>query len=214
MKMHPKPTQPSRLFDKPPKERILEAAHNLFRLFGIRVSFGPIAHEAHSNVETAVKYFGYVERLVSKFVKSVIEEAEVYWRDVEAKYPSDPEGQLRFWMFFEQVRMDDPLRPEMLLSRSAAELAGADPRNEPLRGEIEQYWQAERRRVLKLCEAAKFREPRDLADKLLLLIHGARNERRAYGHHAPSRMLSQAGDDLMVAHGAVRKAPMTFRDDD
>jgi hypothetical protein len=38
----------------------------------------------------------------------------------------------------------------------------------------------ERIRV-RLCEAAGFREPRELADKLLLLVHGLRNERGAYG---------------------------------
>ena len=115
-------------------------------------------------------------------------------------------------MLYEEVRMDDLFRPEALLSRSAAELALEYPKNALLK-EIEQYWQAERRRVVKLCEAARFREPRDLADKLLLLIHGGRNERRAYGHHAPSRMLSKAGDDLMVAHGAIRKPALNYNDD-
>jgi hypothetical protein len=97
-------------------------------------------------------------------------------------------------------------RPAVVLSRSAAEL----PRfpKDPLLDEIERYWQNERRRVVRLCDAAGFREPRDLADKLLLLVHGSRNERQAYGHHAPSRMLSQAGDDLMVVHGAARKPPL------
>ena len=79
--------------------------------------------------------------------------------------------------------------------------------------EIEQYWQTERRRVSKLCDAAGFRDPRELADKLLLLVHGSRNERRAYGFPAPSQMLSQGGDDLMVAHGATRKPAFDFDDD-
>jgi hypothetical protein len=46
-----------------------------------------------------------------------------------------------------------------------------------------------------------------LADKLLLLVHGARNERKAFGYDGPRERLSQAGDDLMVAHGAARKPP-------
>ena len=78
--------------------------------------------------------------------------------------------------------------------------------------EIEQYWQAERRRVVKLCNAAGFREPRELADKLLLLVNGSRNERKAYGYHTPSQMLSQAGDDLLVAHGMSSKPPLDFDD--
>lgn len=38
--------------------------------------------------------------------------------------------------------------------------------------------------------------------------HGSRNERKAYGHDAPSQRLRQAGDDLMVAHGAAPKPPL------
>jgi hypothetical protein len=42
---------------------------------------------------------------------------------------------------------------------------------------------------------------------LLLLVNGARNERNCYGYRGPSSKLSEAGDDLMVAHGAQRKPP-------
>jgi AcrR family transcriptional regulator len=191
-------------FEKPAKQRIIEAADKMFRLFGIHASLGAIAHQAHSNVDTIQKYFRYHQRLLAIFIKSQIEGSEKIWQDLEGNYPNDPEGCLRFWISMESD--DDLFRPAAVLSRSAAEL----PRfpKDPLLDQIEQYWQAERRRVVRLCDAAGFREPRDLADKLLLLVHGSRNERQAYGHHAPSRMLSQAGDDLMVVHGAARKPPL------
>ena len=75
----------------------------------------------------------------------------------------------------------------------------------PLSAEIENFWQAERRKIAKLCEQARFRDPAALADKLLLLVQGARNERNGYGFGGPSRKVAEAGDDLMVAHGAQRK---------
>src|SRR4051794_6496266 len=91
-------------------------------------------------------------------------------------------------------------------SRSAAELQQY-PTKDKLLVVIEKYWQAERFWVTNLCAAARFREPGELADKLLLLVHGARNERKAFGYDGPRERLSQAGDDLMVAHGAARKPP-------
>lgn len=212
MKNHLKAIQPvPSTFDKPAKDRILDAADTVFRIYGVRADIGVIAHHANSNTETVIKHFKYQQRLVSIFVKSVIGLAEQYWREVEEKY-SDAEGRLRYWAFYEQIRRDHPYDPGRLLARSAAELSLEYPRN-ALLVEIEQYWQAERRRVVKLCEAACFREPRELADKLLLLVHGVRNERGAYGHHSPGRLLHQAADDLMVGHGATRKSLFSLDDD-
>lgn len=195
------------LLDKPARERIWEAADRLFRIHGIRVGIAHIAREAESNSETVIKYFHFRERLVERFVKSLIDQAEHCWREVEAETLDDPEGRLRFWVFSEELRKDDPLGAERLLSRTALEYGPAISKDPMLRL-IELYWQGERRRVVRLCEAASLREPRDLADKLLLLVHGLRNERGAYGHHAPSRLIQQAADDLMVAHGAASRPPL------
>ena len=214
MKKHLKTTQPvSSLFEKPAKDRILESSDTLFRTYGIRTSLKAIAHDANSNVEAVVKYYGFHERLVSLFLKSLIQQAEQYWDELERQHPNDAEAALRYWAFYQQGRTVDPFDPDRLLSRSAAELSGAYPKD-PLLVEIEQYWQAERRRLVRLCRAANFREPGELADKLLLLVHGLRNERGAFGHYAPSRLLPKTADDLMVAHGAIRKPPLSWNCDE
>lgn len=204
MKKVPETIQPpSYVFDKPAKQRIIEASDKLFRRFGIRVGSWAIACEAHSNMETVVKYFGHGEGLVVRFLKSLIEEADESWHATEGKANGDPEAQLRWWLAVEQDRTGHSMRPEVLLSRTAAELQC--DRNDTLLGEIAQYWHAERRRVVGLCRAAGLREPVELGDKLVLLVHGARNERDAYGRFAPSRLLQQAGNDLLIAHGASSK---------
>lgn len=208
-----KPVQPTRSFlDTPAKQRILDASDKLFRLAGvIRVSLGMIAEEANSNLQTAIKYYGHKESLVSLFLKSKIGQAEQFWQEVETQHPHSPEERLRYWTFYEDMRRESLLGPEELLARATAELWMMMHKT-PFLAEIEDYWQSERRRVVKLCEAAQFREPRVLADKLLLLVQGARNERGIYGYHAPSRQLHQAADDLMVAHGATRKPPISCDD--
>lgn len=189
--------------DKPAKQRILEASDRLFRLYGIRTSVQAIAQESHSNSDTVLKYFGHPQRLIGIFVESLIEIAEKALREMDTVYP-DYETRLRGWIWNEM--QDDDFGASTLLSRTAAELLRY-PTRDKLLVKIETYWRAERFWVTELCTAAGFREPRELADKLLLLVHGARNERKAFGHDGPRERLSLAADDIMVSHGAIRKPP-------
>lgn len=200
----PKKVQPpASQFEKPAKERLIETADQLFRLLGIRVNPSLIAHEAHTSTDTLVKYFGYGDPLAGRFIKSLIAESEDYWHGLAAEYPNDPEAQLREWLASEEDQIGYMMKPQVLLSRTAAELFEPRKQHPPLLREIEDYWQAERRRVFGLCRAAGLRDPIELADKLLLLVHGARNERGAYGRLTPSRVLQKAGIELMVIHGAA-----------
>jgi hypothetical protein len=213
VKSHSKTIQPvPTLLHKPAKERILEAADKVFRVYGVHAGIGVIAYNAQTGSDVVTKYFAYPERLVAIFVKTLIKEAEQCWADVIMECPNEPVRILSCWTFDEQGRQDERRRCEALLARSAVELARDNPKN-PLLLEIEQYWQAERGRVVELCEAANLREPRDLADKLLLLVHGARNERGAFGHHAPSRLLHQTADELLLSHGADRELLFPLDDD-
>jgi AcrR family transcriptional regulator len=193
-------------FDKPAKERIVDASARLFRIGGIRVGAVPIAEEAHSNVETFRKHFGSGASLVRQYVSSLIKECQEDLRGMEVAHPDDPEAQLRFWIFWEQGHAEDDFCPQALLSRTLAELHRMDP----LFAEIARYRQNERRHIMSLCDAAGFKMPNDLGDKLLLLVQGARNERGAFGTSPPSRFLCQLADDLLEAHGWLRKPPLDF----
>ena len=195
-------------FEKPAKDRIVDASYQLYRIFGIRVGAGPIAHEARSNVATVTKYFGNCDPLVRQYVSSLIKECHEWWQDIEARHRHDPEAQLRLWVYLEQEQAADRFRPQALMSRTAAEL----PAEDPLLIQIKEYWRAERLRITNLCDSAGFERANDLADKLLLSVQGARNERAAFGGSPPSRLLSELGDDLMVMHGASRK-PLLTQDD-
>jgi AcrR family transcriptional regulator len=195
---------PSEL-DTPVKDRIIKQATRLFIHAGVNVSLESIAHLAHTNVATIIKLFGTQERLVSDFVGSLIKEAERSWKEIEQEHPDDPEAQLRKWVYYAEFAADLSMQdPQAQLSRAAVDLISIISKN-PMLTDIETLWQAERRRIVKLCEQARVRDPSGLADKLLLLVNGARNERNRYGYKGPSSKLSEAGDDLMVAHGALRK---------
>jgi hypothetical protein len=190
MRGTPKPIQQSRSeLDKPVKERIVEQALILFTRFGINVATISIAHCAHTSLETIKKYFGTRERLISDFLKTLMTQAEESWKHIEQEYPDDPEAQLRRWVLHSEIAADLSDQEEHAqLSRAAVDLINIFEKS-PLLTEIERFWQAERRKVAKLCEQAKFRDPSGLADKLLLLVQGARNERTCYGYAGPSRLI-------------------------
>ena len=209
MRATPKTIQPPRSeLDKPAKERIIEQADRLFTEWGVKISTEMIAHFAHTSVSTVIKHFGCRERLVSDFLKSLVKQADQSWKHTEQEHPNDPESQLRRWVLHAEFAADLSGQGEHAqLARAAVDLIGIEAKN-PLLIEIERFWQAERRKITKLCEQAKFRDPGALADKLLLLVQGARNERACYGYAGPSRRVGEAGDDLMVAHGAQRKPLM------
>jgi AcrR family transcriptional regulator len=92
VKQRAKTVQEMSLYEKPAKQRILEAADHMFRLFGIHANLDVIARQAHSNIETVQKYFRYEERLLAIFIKSQIKDSEKVWQDLEGDYPNDPEG--------------------------------------------------------------------------------------------------------------------------
>jgi len=206
MRSTPKTIQPPRSeLDKPARERIVEQADRLFTLWGVNISKEMIAHFAHTNVETIIKHFGTRERLVFDFLKSLMKQAERSWRQIEQEHPNDPEAQLRKWVLCSEFAANlSDQAADAQLSRAAVDLIRLEGKN-PLLSEIERFWQAERKKIVKLCEQAKFRDPSGLADKLLLLVQGARNERNCYGYGGPSRKVAEAGDDLMITHGAERK---------
>jgi hypothetical protein len=200
--------QPRSELDKPAKERIVEQANRLFTLWGVNTSKEMIAHFAHTNVDTIFKNFGTRDHLVFDFLKSLMKQAEQSWKQIEREHPNDPEARLRAWVLHSQFAANLSDQEEHAqLSRAAVDLIGIDGKN-PLLSEIVRFWQAERRKIVKLCEQAKFRDPSGLADKLLLLVQGARNERNCYGFGGPSQKVGEAGDDLLVAHGAERKPLM------
>jgi AcrR family transcriptional regulator len=194
--------------DTPAKDRIVQKAHTLFIRYGVNVSTNMIALFAHTNVQTIFKHFGTRDRLVSDFLKTLTKSIGRNWREWEQEHPNDPEGQLRQWIFYMEMISRDEYgdSEESQLARATVDLIR--PEKNPLLAEVEAFWQAERKQIAKLCWAAKFRDPPGLADKLILLVQGARNERTSYGYKGPSRMLPEAADDLMVAHGAQRKPPL------
>lgn len=190
----------------PARDRIANAASLIFLQQGVHAPLRAITHLADSNDATAIKYFGSREQLLSDFINSLISRASASWMEAERKHPGQPESQLREWLSAVALMCSDVQSEQCQLARAAAELNR--PRKHPLLDRIEAYWTRERHRVAELCSKAGLREPDVLADKLILLVGGARNERGCFGWPGAISRLCDAADDLMVAHGASRKSPL------
>src|ERR1700709_1993011 len=82
-----------------PRERILESARDLFHRNGIRaVGVDAIAEAAGTNKMTLYRHFGSKDDLVAECLRSVAQEGQAIWRDLEARYPGDRLGQLQGWI--------------------------------------------------------------------------------------------------------------------
>src|ERR1044072_7207417 len=81
---------------KPPRERILAAASDLFYRQGIRaVGVDAIAEAAGTNKMTLYRHFDSKDELVAEYLRCLAREAGGFWTELEAAHPGDPRAQLR-----------------------------------------------------------------------------------------------------------------------
>src|ERR1019366_436516 len=123
--------------DTPAKDRIVQKADTLFTHYGVNVATTLIARFAHTNVETIFKYFGTRDRLVSDFLKSLMDSIGQNWREWAREHPNDPEGQLRHWIFYTELISSSEFNDsdDCQLARAAVDLIR--PEKNPLLAEVE-----------------------------------------------------------------------------
>src|ERR1700733_2647779 len=82
----------------PPRERLLEAAGELFYRHGIRaVGVDAIAEAAGTNKMTLYRHFASKDELVAEYLRQSAREADGCWQRFDRAHPGDPLGLLRAW---------------------------------------------------------------------------------------------------------------------
>jgi AcrR family transcriptional regulator len=161
-----------------PRDRIIDAARDLFRKHGIRgIGVDAIAEAADSNKMTLYRHFGSKDDLVVACIRKAAAEAEAFWEALEAAHPGDAEAQLLDWV----QRAGDYVTVDHCnceLIDAAAQLVESD---HPARHVIEEVRRAHSRRLTQLCRDAGVAEAELLVDALILLIEGARVNWRSAG---------------------------------
>src|SRR5215510_7912573 len=82
-----------------PRDRIIDAARDLFRKHGIRgIGVDAIADAANSNKMTLYRHFGSKDDLVVACIEMAAKEAGEFWDELERAHPGDARAQLKDWV--------------------------------------------------------------------------------------------------------------------
>ncbi|GLS30997.1 transcriptional regulator, TetR family [Mesorhizobium albiziae] len=174
---------------RPPRERILNSASELFRTHGIgAVGVEIIAELANSNKMTLYRHFGSKEELLCACLRMHAEKTTEIWQSLEDRYPGDAAKQLRAWV--------EEVTDVVFSDNSACLLANVaveqkDP-NHGIHRIIADAKEAYRVKLTDLCRRAGVAEAEQLADALTLLFEGARIISQSAGPDGPHQKLKQS----------------------
>jgi AcrR family transcriptional regulator len=172
-----------------PRERILQAARELFYARGIRaVSVDEIAEAADTNKMTLYRHFDSKDLLVAEYLRSLARDANAMWDDLERVHPGDAYGQLRAWVERLGSMMAESGDRGCALANAAIELP---EKNHPARAVIEEHKTHQRENIARLCRAAGFANPERLADEIFLLLEGARVNMQSVGRDGPGTRVGE-----------------------
>jgi len=186
--------------DLPPRERILEAAKELFYARGIRaVSVDEIAAAADTNKMTLYRHFESKDRLVAEYLRLLGDEADAFWGEIAREHPHDARKQLEAWLQSLCNGLDDPANRGCAFANAAVEIPEKD---HPAREVIEHHKLAQRDHIARLCRNAGFSGPEKLADEIFLLLEGARVNMQSMGREGPCHRIPELFRMLLSSKAA------------
>jgi AcrR family transcriptional regulator len=186
---------PTKKSETPPRERILEAARELFYSKGIRaVGVDEIAAAAQTNKMTLYRHFESKDQLVAEYLRSLNAQAIARAEEVARAHPGDPYAQLRALI----TRIGNDLCEADLRGCPMANAAVEFPeKDHPARIVIEESKKQQGERLAKLCREAGFVEPERLAEELFLLFEGACVNVQSLGRCGPGSRFTEMACALM-----------------
>ena len=184
-------------FRIPPRQRILEAADDLFRRVGIRgVGVEAIAEAAGTNKMTLYRHFESKDELIAEWVRGIVGKKEAELGEIAAAHPGDPEAQLVDWSRRVAKKFAEAEERGSALGNALAELP---ERDHPARRVIDEHRKREHAWVLGVCRQAGFPEAELAADQFYMLLEGAKACVSCIG-------LKRVGEHLMRSVDALIEA--------
>jgi len=179
----------------PPRERILQAARELFHREGIHaVSVDALAAAAGTNKMTLYRHFSSRDELIAAYLQELATEGEGVWDEARAAHPRDPEAQLRFLLRRVSDLAAEGKGRGCALANAAVELA---ERRHPARRVVEAHKRQQRERLVSLVREAGYARPERLADELFLLVEGARVALQSIGRGGPGARLYDLAVEML-----------------
>ncbi|MFD8321328.1 TetR/AcrR family transcriptional regulator [Kitasatospora purpeofusca] len=186
--------RPSRVAKLPPRERILDAAEELFQSEGIRrVGVQAIAEKAETTKMAIYRHFETKDALVAEWLRIVAADYRAAFDQVEAEHPDRPEEQILGLARFIAEGLPAVSYRGCPFINSLAELPD---RSHPARQVIEGHKEHQARRLTAVCARAGLSDPEQAAAEITFLLEGAQVS-------AQNGSVDRVGERLLRAVGGI-----------
>ncbi|ATL32678.1 TetR/AcrR family transcriptional regulator [Streptomyces formicae] len=163
-------SRPSRVAKLPPRERILDAAEELFQREGIRrVGVQAIAEKAETTKMAIYRHFETKDALVAEWLRIVAADYQAAFDRVEAEHPDRPREQILGLARFIAEGLPEVSHRGCPFINSLAELPD---RAHPARQVIEEHKALQTRRLVGMCTDAGLPDPEQTAAEITFLLEG------------------------------------------
>ncbi|GAA0594520.1 TetR/AcrR family transcriptional regulator [Streptomyces crystallinus] len=155
----------------PPRERILDAAEELFQSEGIlRVGVQAIAERAETTKMAIYRHFETKDALVAEWLRILAADYQAAFDRVEAAHPDRPREQILGLARFIAEGLPTLSHRGCPFINSLAELP---ERSHPARQVIEQHKALQLRRLVAMCTGAGLPDPEQAAAEITFVLEGA-----------------------------------------
>ncbi|MFC7880861.1 TetR/AcrR family transcriptional regulator [Streptomyces sp. NPDC057376] len=187
--------RPGRVAKLPPRERILDAAEELFQSEGIRrVGVQAIAEKAETTKMAIYRHFETKDALVAEWLRIVAAEYRAAFDRVAAEHPGRPREQILGLARFIAEGLPAISYRGCPFINSLAELPD---RSHPARQVIEEHKADQTRRMTGMCADAGLPDPEQTAAEITFVLEGAQVSTQ-------NGSIDRAGDRLMrIVEGIV-----------
>ncbi|MEU6444602.1 helix-turn-helix domain-containing protein [Streptomyces sp. NPDC047046] len=189
--------RPSRVAKLPPRERILDAAEELFQSEGIRrVGVQAIAEKAATTKMAIYRHFETKDALVAEWMRIVAADYQAAFDRVRTEHPGQPGEQIMGLARFIAEGLPALSHRGCPFINSLAELPD---RSHPARQVIEKHKADQTRRLVGMCTEAGMPDPEQAAAEITFVLEGAQVSTQ-------NGSIDQAGDRLMkIVEGIVER---------
>ncbi|MEV0438763.1 helix-turn-helix domain-containing protein [Streptomyces spectabilis] len=188
-------SRPGRVAKLPPRERILDAAEELFQGEGIlRVGVQAIAERAGTTKMAIYRHFETKDALVAEWLRILAADYRAAFDRVEAEHPDQPREQILGLARFIAEGLPALSYRGCPFVNSLAELPD---RSHPARQVIEEHKAHQLRRLVGMCAAAGLSDPEQAAAEITFVLEGAQVSTQ-------NGSVDQVGDRLLrIVEGIV-----------
>jgi AcrR family transcriptional regulator len=188
-------SRPSRVAKLPPRERILDAAEELFQSQGIlRVGVQAIAEKAETTKMAIYRHFDTKDALVAEWLRIVAADYQAAFDRVETEHPARPREQILGLARFIAEGLPTISHRGCPFINSLAELPD---RSHPARQVIEEHKARQTRRLIGMCAEAGLPDPEQTAAEITFVLEGAQVSRQ-------NGSIDRTGERLMrIVEGIV-----------